>query len=169
MVLICLTTIRHSGSHFFTDHLLKGWKSVSPAARPDQEFHSYIFTHFGDSSYDAFYHDLTRWPTVSPLRSPKALVESHKRRYQNYYWLERELERLSDLDKEVRISYLPLDGKLRWKHLTDLNERLHTDLQTDWPVIREATNLPGITEDPRKVDWVWDNYGHIFGRFYECD
>jgi len=169
MNLISLLSVRHTGQHFCTDHLFKDWRSVSPKAQPDREFDCYILCHLGDSLYESSYADFITWPVVMPLRAPKALVESHTWRYEDFYWLSRELDRLDKLDKVTKISYLPLDSSKRNQCLAQLNKRLGTTLQTDWPVIRERTDRKECTIDQGEVDWVWNTYGHIFGRFYERD
>lgn len=139
--MLSVISVPHNGTHFCQDHLFKHLKLYTSHSFPAK---------FGPVEWwvnGARKADLV----VVPLRDPEMVVQSWVNRGTVIADLRLYVDELEDHVRELSPVLLPIDlpGK-REEQLAIINEKLGTDLTTDWPIIRQK-NAPTIEVPLREV------------------
>ncbi|MCP4262278.1 MAG: hypothetical protein GY774_32970 [Planctomycetes bacterium] len=147
-MIVVMPTIQHTGTFFMLREIFQGFTKCSLRAEPKDP--GVIFDHTWPGHTEYFHKWLSKYPSVTPLRSPERIVYSWERRERPLYKLVILINEWIALMERFDVFILPIDHPNRDKYLIRLNERLGTGLSTDWSVIPSA-------KDAKPFDGSWSN------------
>ena len=151
--MIAIISVRHSGTRFVRDELLKK-QCLNAHVGEKQIYLDVLLPYFNN--------------LIIPLRRPERIIVSWERRGMELDGLSDCLSILMAYDRYDPM-YFPIDAPDRQGYLDKINQRLGLELKTDWPVISDKHSSEATWDDVTdKVMGasIIDDFAPFFNRFY---
>ena len=149
-MIVVVVSVPHSGTQFVFKQLL-GWLEPeirNPARSADK--HGKIWFHV-DPDRLVELRSLTDYPWIVPMRHPLRIGESWKGRHKRLDRLVELLEIQRNFVHQFNPLYLPIDAANRQDFLTEINQRLGTELETDWANFTSTGHWDWLDEAEREM------------------
>lgn len=174
MIVLIVYSVRHTGTRFVTDYLLRknGFRNGNDPddVAQDPEAHRVYREHVGDPKYGAWAHLEYRGNIVIPLRRLDRVIVSWERRGRPLDELAGALRTLIERFDHRRPMYLPIDSPRRDEFLAALGRQHHIDLRTDWaigPTEKGSADAgPEDIKDMERAAALHAEFRGFFSRFY---
>ena len=184
-MIIVVPSVHHTGTKFVYRYLLsdeKGWEFVVPNpdtksaylnadGTPRKGNKGKVRIHIDKPLMPRVHAWMKEFPSIVPLRHPRAVAQSWKNKQKDLRWLGEQWEFLKREVDSYDPYYLPLnDSELRNDYLNDINNELDIDVDYNWPVIcKGADEFKELTNQDEELiySWMFDGFFEKFGYSYE--
>ena len=162
-MILCLATVRHTGSKTTRDHILKGFNTGSIKGG-----HVYpntvYFDHIAPTKMKQFLPLIKKYTTLVPLRHPQDCALSWKKRGEPIKDMIEHWKTLVHVVDKEDPYYLPMGSNI---HLWEFNRATGLNLHTNWPVINSHSGMGVLKRtEQMMVDKLCKDIQPFIERFY---
>lgn len=133
-MIVCVPSIRHSGTRLVTKHILSDFVPVNPRQPIPNDGKCHVITgHVTEPSLEYMNHYMQNFPSIVPMRHPASIWKSFADRDMSYdfyfdHWLN-----LMELYAEYPMAIVHVDRHDRDYYLNEASKFLGVPLSTTWP------------------------------------
>jgi hypothetical protein len=173
-VIVCIPTIKHSGTHLLKNDIFKAFKNASYVQALDGgcDDGDYSVTwHVVGQNFDTMAEVMDLGiPIISPMRHPARVKESYIRRGMypprcDSQSFDTQWKNMIKIYEKYDPMYIHIDSENRDSDVLKVASKISRDLHTDWPLLGATHGVHDfkVTDDSIKgiPNWVMDFYNSI--------